>query len=251
MTDSDLKLNHPPIVEAVLDIDCDVLPGQDFASLQAVAQQAYVRDYPKQRSSFLAEFQIEPLSDGPARIRDTQGIQAFQYLTDDEKQIVQVRPQGFSFNRLAPYTHLDAYMPEIERTFRLFRELASPVQVRAVRLRYINRISLPLVNGKLDMEEYLTIGPRNPDGARMASAGFLIQQTLIEADTKIYVNVVLTNQPVEKDDLPIILDIQASTDVRLEADDWTGIVQHVMALRHLKNHVFWKALTEKCLRLFH
>ena len=68
------------------------------------------------------------------------GIQALQFLHADEKQLVQVRAQGFSFNRLAPYTSLDDYLPEIERTWHLFVGLASPVQIRVVQLRYINRI---------------------------------------------------------------------------------------------------------------
>ena len=42
---------------------------------------------------------------------------------------------------------LDEYLPEIERTWRFFVELASPVQVRRIRLRYINRILLPLASG--------------------------------------------------------------------------------------------------------
>ena len=72
---------------------------------------------------------------------------------------MQVRAQGFSFNRLAPYSGLDDYLPEIERTWSLYVDLASPVQIRAIRLRYINRILLPLAANTVDLDEYLKIGP--------------------------------------------------------------------------------------------
>ena len=72
------------------------------------------------------------------------GVQALQFLQDDERQLVQVRVQGFSFNRLAPYTSLDDYLPEIKRTWGLYVDLVKPVQVRQIRVRYINRILLPM-----------------------------------------------------------------------------------------------------------
>lgn len=85
-------------------------------------------------------------------------IQALQFLQDDEKQLVQVRAQGFSFNRLASYTTLDDYLAEIQSVWELFTGLASPVQIRTIRLRYINRILLPLTNGSVELEDYFEIG---------------------------------------------------------------------------------------------
>jgi len=111
--------------------------------------------------------------------------------------LTKVRMQGFSFNRLAPYTSLDDYLPEIERTWGLFASIASPVQIRVVRLRYINRILLPLTNGRVELEDYLKVGPRLPDEDRLRFAGFLNQYAAVEIDTGHQVNIVLTSQPPE------------------------------------------------------
>lgn len=67
-----------------------------------------------------------------------------QFLKNDEKQLVQIRPQGYSFNRLAPYGGFDEYLPEIERAWRLFVDIVMPLQVKLIRLRYINRFLLPM-----------------------------------------------------------------------------------------------------------
>ncbi len=101
---------------------------------------------------------------------------------------MQVRAQGFSFNRLAPYSSLDDYLPEIERTWRLYVDLVSPTQIRFIRLRYINRILLPMAEKKVDLDEFLTIGPRQPD-----EHAFLSQQASVEKDTGHQVNLVLTS----------------------------------------------------------
>src|ERR687891_1417850 len=116
MSDFDLILANPPIVEAVLDLDCDLPPSLDFASLQDAVKNTYGDRYPRVRPLFFQEAKIEPKPDAAPQMSVRGGIQAFQCFDETEKQLVQVRAQGYSFNRLAPYTSMDDYLPEIERT---------------------------------------------------------------------------------------------------------------------------------------
>jgi uncharacterized protein (TIGR04255 family) len=161
-----------------------------------------------------------------------------------------VRAQGFSFNRLAPYTSLDDYLPEIERTWRLYVDLVSPVQVRVIRLRYINRIPVPLSANTVDLDEFLKIGPRLPDEERLVLSGFLSQQAAIEKDTGDQLNLVLTAQPPVNETLPVILDITVASAEITEPTDWSTILRLVGSLRSLKNRIFVNTLTSKCIELF-
>ena len=177
-------------------------------------------------------------------------LAAFQFLQTDEKQLVQVRTQGFSFNRLAPYTGFDEMLAEVERTWRLYVKIASPVQVRVIRLRYINRILLPLTDGRVDLDEYLKVGPKLPDEERLAFGGFLNQQVATEKGTGHQAVTVLTTQPVEGDKLPLIFDNSVTASEPREPTDWPSILQNIQSLRDLKNHIFERTLTAKCLNLF-
>src|ERR1043165_295772 len=123
-----MLLAKPPIVEAVLDLDCDLPPGREITELEAAARQKLGDRYPKARGQFIQEHQIEALGEESPKLSVRRRIQALQFLHEDEKQLIQFRPQGFSFNRLAPYSTLDDYLPEIERAWRVFVELASPLQ---------------------------------------------------------------------------------------------------------------------------
>ena len=78
MSDSALILVNPPIVEAVLDLDCDLPPSLDFASLQDAVKNTYRDRYPTFRQLFFQEAKIEPKSDAPAEMSVRRGIQAFQ-----------------------------------------------------------------------------------------------------------------------------------------------------------------------------
>jgi uncharacterized protein (TIGR04255 family) len=249
MSKSRLSLKNAPIVEAVLDLDCDLPPSIDFAALQDAVKDTYSDKYPTFRPLFFQEAKIESKSAAPPEMSVRRGIQAFQCFDKTEKQLVQVRAQGYSFNRLAPYTSMDDYLPEIERTWNLFLKLICPVQLRVVRLRYINRILLPLRNGQVDLDQYLTMNFQPVDDKLMMT-GFLNQYAAVEKDTGHEVNVVVTSQPPDNDRLPIIFDNCVASAAKVEPQDWTWILAKIQSLRNLKNRVFRNTLTKKCLKVF-
>ena len=244
------KLANPPIIEVVLDIDCDLPPAQKITELEKPAHAALGDRYPKFQRVHFQETQIESKTGVLPQISARMGIRALQFLHEDEKQLVQIRTEGFTFNRLAPYTTLDDYLPEMERTWRLFVGLASPVQIRRIRLRYINRILLPIVAGHLDLDDYLKIGPRLPDEEGMGFVRFLHQHVAVENATGNQVTIVLASQVEEKDQLPIIFDVMAAREEAGEPNNWDWIRAQIQSLRRLDNRVFRGTLTDKCLELF-
>jgi uncharacterized protein (TIGR04255 family) len=251
MSEPEFKLANAPIVEAVLDIDCDMPPGQQITSLEDPGRKSFCDCYPRMEKQYYAEHKIERKPDAPPSVSAIdRGIQALRFFQEDRKQLIQVRVQGYSFNRLAPYTSLDDYLPEIERTWKLFLQLTSPVQVRFVRLRYVNRIVLPMSEGKVPLKDYLNIGPYLPDGLNLSLTGFLNQRSAMEAETGHQVNVVLTSQPLENDKLPVIFDNCVTANGPSEPDNWPWIQEKIKLLRTLKNRIFKNTLTESCLNLY-
>lgn len=163
---------NPPIVEAVIDIDCDLPADIDFPSLELTAKQEYAASYPKLRKRFAELHEIITSADASISQTSTKRtLDAFQLVQEDEKQLVQVRRLGYSFNRLAPYPGLDGLLPEIRRTWELFCKLMAPRQVRRVQLRYINRILFPMADDSLELNRVLRCGPVLPDEEGLVLAG--------------------------------------------------------------------------------
>jgi uncharacterized protein (TIGR04255 family) len=250
MDDTKLQLLKAPIIEAVLDIDCDFPPDFDLATLEKRAQEVFRDKYPHFQKQLMQEHTIQAKPDEPPTMSVRHATQSLQFLQEDRKQLVQVRAQGFSFNRLAPYISLDSYLPEIERTWRLFVSIAAPVQIRTVRLRYINRILLPMVGGSVKLEDYLMVGPRLPDEDRLTFTGFLNQHTAVESGTGNQIVIILTTQSPENEMLPLILDITAVSNGPADVENLAWLSTTIQALRALKNSVFRNTLTEQCLNLF-
>lgn len=250
MNHSEFQLPNPPIVEAVLDIECDLQPGQQLTELEEKAREAFRDHYPKLHPQVIQEHKIEAKPDAPPQVSFRHGLLSLQCLSDDEKQIVQVRGQGYSFNRLAPYTSLDDYLPEIERTWKLYLDLVEPVQIRSIRLRYINRILLPMKQGQVQIDEFFSVAPHLPEEDKFTFTGFLNQHSAVEIETGNQINIVLTAQQPEENRLPVIFDNTVVAQKAVETGNWPEILATIKVLRDLKNRIFRQTLTQPCLDLF-
>lgn len=250
MTEAALRLDNAPIVEAVVEINCDLPPSTDLERVQNAAKGRLLPGYPVARRQMTQSHELRQEGEKPVEFSVRRNVSALHFLTSDQKQIIQFRPEGYTFNRLAPYSSLDDYLPEIERTWRIFCELVEPIQIRRIGLRFINRLPVPTSNGRLELGDYLEVSPRLPDEEALEFVGFFNQHSAVEPATGNQVNITLVMQPLEGDKLPLIFDIDAFRMITAPPDDWALIRATVGSLRVLKNRVFERTLTESCLNLF-
>ncbi len=247
------RLTHPPIVEMVVDIDCDLPADIKFADLEGRARERYLDRYP----GFRRRLRQPPRSgDSHQPLNIGEATAAFQLL-GEEPQLVQLRRDGFSFNRFAPYTDLDEYLPEIERTWRIFVDLVSPVTIRRIGLRYINRILLPSGEGIVNLDEYLCLDSKLPEEIALKFTSVLNEYSAIEDVTghEVKVRMVIDERETlpwlrENQPLPVIFDIAGSHRESYDPQIWENIESTIFALRRMANAIFRSSLTERCLNLF-
>ena len=245
-----LQLDRPPIVEAMVDIDCEFAGELDMASVELLAQSAYGDDYPVSTRRYSDEFLVERREGAEPSLSTSRSLLALQFRTSDATQLVQVRAGGFSFNRLAPYAGFDVHLPEVLRGWAVYRSLVSPSAITRLSLRYINRLLLPMPGGTLDLDAYLTIAPRVPDETRFHIGPFVVQAELGETGSNCAAHFVLASQPPEDGYFPVLLDITTQLTAPLAPNDDAGILERLLRLRHLKNRIFHQSLTDTCRALY-
>jgi uncharacterized protein (TIGR04255 family) len=77
------ELKNPPIIEAVLDIDCEFKSSLDIKAIEAEASRLLAKQYPKKRPIILQNHKFEP-----NEYSVKSGLTAYQFLKNDEKQLV-------------------------------------------------------------------------------------------------------------------------------------------------------------------
>jgi len=194
------KLARPPIVEAIVDFDCDVPPNVDLKSLEQSARETFHEHYPDAQPRYLQEVRVATGQDGAFNSSLQRSLQAWMFRASDGTQLVQVRQSGFSFNRLAPYAGFDMCLPLIEEAWRRYCDLVKPIVVREIRLRYINRISLPMDRVENEgLESFLAVDATPPTETKLVRSGFLTQYQASDPETCFRAAVVLASQPASRE----------------------------------------------------
>lgn len=240
------KLSKPPIVEAVVDFDCDMPLDFDLRKEQIRIQEAVSSNYPTLEPIHKTDFLLN-LTPGDATSEVSQSLEALRFRTSDGNQLIQYRNSGFSFNRLAPYTSFDEYAGEIVKRWEQFLQLAKPVVLRTLRLRYINSLSIPIEDGWGDFQKYLNcVAVLKGNG--LESGEFLLRLNVADGSGSLSGIVVSSSLPPTKSHIPVTIDIAVQKDVTCELDDLVTIQKTLTSLRIFKNQIFASMITEALLQ---
>ena len=186
----------------------------------------------------------------PSAIIRNLGWKGLRFQSADKNYIAQFNRDGFVFSRLEPYQSWEQLYDEGLRLWRVYVELAQPVEFHRIGLRYINRIQLP--PDVVQFEDYMEPAPVPPKNLSMPFHGFMHQDTLAVPEHPYAINVIRTIQPPPIQGiqgLSLILDIDAFTTQEFELDE-AALERRLLEMRWLKNKVFFGSVTPKTLKLF-
>jgi uncharacterized protein (TIGR04255 family) len=240
-------LRNPPIVEALVDIRAAVSASPE--TFEAVARELQ-STYPtrKVRRGVKAEFRVEQGKLIPPTAEDL-GFQGVMLHSESGRELVQFRPDGFTFNNLKSYLGGDALLAEALRLWSVFSDRLHPTAVTRVALRYINQLSLPYRQGD-DFAKYLTAAPSTPEGAPQIVNEFLSR--VVAYDSEASATIITTQRLTTPDPsgFPlVVIDVDAFC-VGEFPTDAQALRATLNGLRTLKNRTFFSLLTDAAVELF-
>jgi uncharacterized protein (TIGR04255 family) len=234
---------NPPITEALIDIRAELPSDITISDLEKLHEKIE-SCYPKKRMRQRWEADIKFTKQEGARAESKNvGPDGYLFESADDRQIVQYRLDGFTFNRLRPYKNWETMRSEAKQLWDLWVEGVKPLLVTRLALRYINSIDIP--EKPFSLEEYFTAPPRVPAGLSSILEGFLSRIVIGFPETASKAILTQAIQPPKSPNVAsILLDSDVYREVRLpgNAPEIWPILED---LRHLKNEIFDKSLTEK------
>ena len=250
------RLDHPPIIEAIVDIDCELSPSPTLADLEQAALESLQDRYPKLEKRMFHQYgaKIPKPGEAPSNFSmQNEALDGLLFRSEDGKQLTQFRSGGYSFNRLAPYEGMDRYLPEIERTWENYCRIAQPLRIGKIGLRTMDQIEIPLnPAAPTDLSRYFTLMPHLPKVGRRALAftGFLHQHQIVDAETGQQVSMTLAHCGFKEEKVVIFMDVDVYDPTPRESMRWEDVAPAIRSLRSLKNEFFLAMVTEECLKLF-
>lgn len=235
-----LHYDRAPIKEAIIDIQIDqpgtlLLPALDVADIRE-------RGYPERRKLFRGQM-IGQMEAGRLTTTTEADQVGFQYIGQEAKHVAQLRLDGFTFSRLAPYQTWEQLREEAKQIWSLYRQLIPEARVRRVALRYINQLDLP--SPVRDFRDYIRTYPEVSSDLPQELAGFFSQIQVPLPD--IEATLIVTQSMVPPPDVKlvsIVLDLTVFKDnPKFLSDD--EIWRTLEELRIRKNTVFEGCITNR------
>ena len=242
------KLKRPPVQEAILDFRVKLPSAFNVEAFQLLHPQ-FSPEYPKIKERRTVQHRIHAEEEGLSSYnRESLGVQGFTFLSADEKDLVQFRKDGFTYNRLAPYTSWEAVFTEASRFWRIYCSTTNPEEVSRVAVRYINRLRLP--QPVKEFGEYFTAHPTTPAASQTIITGFVSRVTVYNPASRLKAHIIQAlESPSDLGFIPVLLDIDVF-DEELTSFGPIEVLSRFQDLRNLKNELFFKSITAKAKELF-
>jgi len=232
-------LANAPISEALIDFRVRLAADTTQETLHGVVS-GLAAQYPKIGPIHQFQGQIHFGDEGPTSVQGPPQLLGYRIDSVDGLHVAQVRIDGFTFSRLAPYESWDRMLDNAWVVWERFLDQARPLGVERIATRFINRVNLP-PSGQL--AEVLRV-PLGVSAGTMQS--FLFRYHLAPMNGVTAIVSLATEESAEPS---IVLDIDCFVRNSFPTDT-TTLQRHLTRVRDAKNRIFFESLTPEAIRRF-
>ncbi len=245
------SLKRPPIHEALIDIRC-VVPetfsaasNADVASSLGASLGLDVQEVRKVRD---AKIGLDSQSTHVTVESSDEMVERVVLKNQSGDRVVQLWADGVTASHLFPYGGWGDLESLSERAFEAWAQLASPIDVRRLAARFINRIGFEGQN--VDLDRLFTCAPEVPDGLPDDLFYFTSRVGIQDKSRDLIAWVLLEAAPhlTRGTSGVIVLDIDVVKERRFGSFRFSDLRPHLAAIRDMKNAAFFGAITGEKLK---
>lgn len=232
----------PPIVEAIIELRCELPRSTSLEMLEGAADRA---TFPTMNRHVEVSGTVNFTSDmveGETNLQQTGVI--FQQANG--LRYVQARLDRFAYHALAPYDRWESFSREAWQCWNQYHNVLRPRTVTRFGVRFVNKIRIP--SARVEIKDYLRTAIDVSPYLPQLIAGYFLQIAVPLPRFRATATVTSTIEPSESDsETVLILDIDTwqATDLDLGlASSHEEIQQGLDNLRLAKNYVFEACITD-------
>jgi len=239
-------LDKAPITEAIIDFRVQ-LPKSFLPEAFEAMQSTLATSYPVMEKQRFFEGGIHLSAEKVSQTTQDRGVHGFVFRNAEQGRVVQFRRDGFTFNKLKPYTDWEDVFAEAWRLWKEYLSLAHPRSVTRIAVRYLNHIPIP---SPFNFGEFLEDPPTVPDAVPQMFVDYFKRMVVHDSEANLLVNIIQAiERKTDPESVVLLLDIDAYAQ---EEHDPTSseLESRFRQLHKLKNQVFFGSITEKTAEMF-
>ena len=244
----DRPYSKSPITEAVIELRFEQVINPDEAMRVAKrfrASYPHWEDVPE----YGVHVHLPQQLGAEPRAVATNTVTSFKLTAPDAGEIVVVATDHISVSQLAPYPGWDHFFDRFTRDWRTFKEHAGYRRIQRIGVRFINRLDLPFIDGKIEQADYLTVYPQLPEQI----STFLSYGMQVQIPSPHIAGMLTINTAVVPSFLlghgAIMFDLDLSIDRDIPQND-DAIYDLLDRIRVEKNRMFELCITDRARDLF-
>ncbi len=239
--------NRPPVTEAMIELRFANLIGPD--ELEKVRKR-FLPTYPQYQHirNVGVEINIPVAPDDSPQTRTNQEF-SHRLTSQDATEIILLQPSSIAIAQLAPYPGWEAFFPRFVRDWEAWKREAGYLRIARVGVRFINRIDIPTIGGRIEEDQYLSIYPKLPDSfGPVTGYGVQAQLPMLDIGCNLTINSAAVPSPMLGHG-SILLDLDISMEVDVPQRD-EDIFELLGRIRIRKNETFEACVTNQAKELF-
>jgi uncharacterized protein (TIGR04255 family) len=239
------RYQRPPVVEAF----CEVyFTGSRWdPAIPDLFHDRVRAEYP--HKSRVTQFGMEAQSRADEAASSlSRGEQRTRFARADNSRVLQLACDLLVINQLLPYPHYEQWREVVHAAIDVYRQVAAPVGLAHLGLRYVNRINVPTPG--IRMEDYFGVYPQLPEELGPAHGPFMLQVAMLPICPGHQLTLTLGNIPAERPGtLSFLLDLYDV--VLLGGRDAFGEVRRLLDEAHANLvRTFENTITDTSRKLF-
>jgi len=238
------QLVRAPVLEAVIHWEADPSKPLDQLTLREELTRR-LPDYPVILPQHGIELKAIEQPDGISEVSHQIQWGGFR-LENELGSVAQFTQTGIAFSKVKTYESWETFKAEALRFWHIFVEIAEPVAINRLGVRFINRIVL---GHDESISTYLKAESHRLSGLELSSQTFFYQDTYPIPSYPYQVNWVRTVQSAPNGQQSLIVDIDVFTTQQFTGD---GEILNLKLceMRWLKNKIFFDNITNTALDKF-
>ena len=220
------------------------LPNEGRAERLKALCAELVNLYPEQQPVHQFHGEIRFDESGVAATEQAARRYGYRLHSADEKRVVQIRPDGFTFSRLRPYESWDDMIEEAWPVWERYVDELRPPGASRVATRFIN--VLPVTPGQ-PLDHLLTVPPQLPPGLPSKLAGFVLRYVTEPTGGIASIVSLATEENSQPPSLVLDIDCFSRRDFSVTSSGMKVMKEVLEELRERKNAVFFSTVCANAL----